>query len=63
MSWFGEDCKDHLVPTLLLQAGLPTAKHHQIRLPSAPSNPALNISRDGESTATLGSLFQCLTTL
>ena len=29
----------------------------------APSNLALNTSRDGASTASLGNLFQCLTTL
>ena len=34
-----------------------------IRLASAPSNLALNASRDEASTASLGNLFQHLTTL
>ena len=33
---------------------------HQIRLLRAPSNPALNASRNGASTASLGSLCQWL---
>ena len=37
--------------------------NHQTRLPRATSSLALNASRDGASTATLGSLFQCITTL
>jgi len=37
--------------------------NHQTRLPSAPSSLALNASRDGASTASLGNLFQCVTTL
>jgi len=36
---------------------------NQTRLLRAPSNLALNVSRDGASTTSLGSLFQCLTTL
>ena len=36
---------------------------HQPRLPKAPSSLALSTSRDGASTASLGSLCQCLTTL
>ena len=36
---------------------------HQTRLLKTPSNLALNTSRDGASTASLGSLCQCLTTL
>jgi len=34
-----------------------------IRLLRAPSNPILNVSRDGASTIALGNVFQCLTTL
>ena len=37
--------------------------NHQTRLPRATSSLALNASRDGESTASLGNLFQCITTL
>ena len=36
---------------------------YQIRLPRAPSNLALNTSRDRSSTALPGKLFQCFTTL
>ena len=36
---------------------------HQLRLPRASSNLVLNASGDGASTASLGNLFQCLTTL
>jgi len=50
--------KDHLVPTPLPWAGTPST-----RLLKAPSNLALNTSREGASTAPLGNLFQCLTTL
>lgn len=42
------------------------AKHyirHQLRPPRAPSNLTLSASRDGASTASLGSLCPCLTTL
>ena len=37
--------------------------NHQTRLPRATSSLALNISRDGSSTISLGNLFQCDTTL
>ena len=37
--------------------------NHQTRLPSAASSPALNASRDGASTTSLGNLFQCVTNL
>jgi len=37
--------------------------NHQTRLPSATSSLALNASRDGASTASLGNLFQCVTIL
>ena len=36
---------------------------HQTRLLRAPSNLALNTAREGASTASLGKLFQCFTTL
>jgi len=36
---------------------------HWTRLLRAPSNLALNTAREGASTASLGNLFQCLTTL
>ena len=36
---------------------------HQTRLPRATSSLALNVSRDGASTTSLGNLFQCFTTL
>jgi len=37
--------------------------NQQTRLPRATSSLALNASRDGASTASLGNLFQCITTL
>jgi len=37
--------------------------YHQTRLLKAPSNLALNTARDGEATAFLNSLCQCLTTV
>ena len=37
--------------------------NHQTRLPRATSSLALNASRDGASTISLGNLFQCVTTL
>ena len=36
---------------------------HQTALLTAPSSLALNTSREGASTTSLGNLFQCLTTL
>jgi len=36
--------------------------NHQTRLPRATSSLALNASRDGASTASLGNLFQCVKT-
>jgi len=61
MASVGRDLKDYLVPTPQLPADLPTTKSDQV--PRAPSNLALNISRDGAYTASLGSLCQHLTTL
>ena len=37
--------------------------NHKTRLPRATSSLALNACRDGASTASLGNLFQCVTTL
>ena len=37
--------------------------NHQTRLPRATSSLALNVSRDGASTTSLGNQFQCITTL
>jgi len=37
--------------------------NHQTRLSRATSSLALSASRDGASTASLGNLFQCVTTL
>jgi len=37
--------------------------NHQPRLPRATSSLALNASRSGASTTSLGNLFQCVTTL
>ena len=39
------------------------AAPYQLRLLRAPFNLALNASRDGASTTSLGNLFQCFTTL
>jgi len=39
------------------------ATNQQTRLPRATSSLALNASRDGASTASLGNLFQCVITL
>jgi len=40
-----------------------TVANQQTGLPRATSSLALNASRDGASTASLGNLFQCVTTL
>ena len=54
MAWIRRDLKDHGCPTLLpgRATNLPI---YQPRLPRAPSNLALNTSRDGASTTSLGS--------
>ena len=44
--------KDHNPPAMCRVA------NHQTRLPRATSSLALNASRDGESPASLGNLFQ-----
>ena len=61
MAWVGRDLKDHESPTPLLgrATNLPL---YQTRLPRASSNLALNTSRDGASTTSLGSLCQHLPT-
>ena len=67
MAWVGRALKDHKTPT-------PPPPHHrqatnlhisyQPRLPRAPSNLALNTSRDGRGSHSLsGQLLQHLTTL
>ena len=57
--WVGRNPYDHLVPTPCYRQGhLPL--DHLLR---APSSLALNASREGASTASLGNLFQYLTTL
>ena len=62
MAWVGRDLKDHESPTPLpgRATSLPI---YSTRLPRAPSNLALNTSRDRASTTSRGSLFQHLTTL
>jgi len=58
MVWLGRDLTDHLVPTPLPWSELPSAWWS-----TDPSNLALNSSRDGAPTASLGSLCQHLTVL
>jgi len=58
MAWVEKEHNDHRVSTALLCAGSPTTR------PGCPEpRPALNVSRDGASTTSLGNLFQCVTTL
>ena len=47
----GRDLTDHPAPTPTMGRAAP----HQLRLPRAPSNLALNASRDGAPTDSLGS--------
>ena len=52
--------------TMLIQFQPPAmcrVANQQTRLPRATSSLALNASRNGASTASLGNLFQCVTTL
>ena len=52
--------------TMLIQFQPPAicrVTNQQPRLPRATSSLALNVSRDGASTASLDNLFQCFTTL
>jgi len=62
MIWVGRDLKDHLVPTPPTP-GMGNDTFHQTRLLKAPFNLALNCAREGAATASLGNLYQCLTTL
>ena len=61
IEWFG------LEGTLKITQLQPPAVGRDIsqkpRLPKAPASLALSTARDGASTASLSSLFQCLTTL
>ena len=51
MAWVGKDLKVRPVPTPCCGLAAP----HEIRLPRAPSNPALRASSNGISTASPGS--------
>ena len=59
MAWVEEDHNAHPVPTPCCVR----VANQQTRLPRATSSLALDACRDGASTASLGNLFQCLTTL
>lgn len=50
--------EDHLASNPCDEQGPP----HQVRLPKAPSSLALNASRDGAATASVGNPLQRLTT-
>ncbi|XP_048796174.1 uncharacterized protein LOC125691180 [Lagopus muta] len=59
MAWVAQELNAHLVPTpCYVQVA-----NQQPRLPRATSSLASNACRDGASTASLGNLCQCLTTL
>ena len=60
MAWVEKDHNDHRVST---PPAMCRVANHQTRLPRATSSLTLNASRDGASTASLGNLFQCVTTL
>ena len=53
MIWVGSDIEDHLIPT---PPTIGRDTFHQTKLLKAPSNLALNVSREGAST-TLCNLF------
>ena len=55
--------KDHNDPPSFNPPAMCGVTNHQTRLPRATSSLALNASRDGASTTSLGNLFQCVTTL
>lgn len=55
--WARRGVKYHLISTFL-----PWATFHCLTLLKAPSNMALNTSRDESCTTSLGNLFHCLTT-
>ena len=59
MAWVEKDYNDHqFQPPAMCRV-----TNQQTRLPRATSSLALNAFRDGASTASLGNLFQCVTTL
>ena len=58
LSWKGPQWSPGFNPPAMCRV-----TNHQTRLPRATSSLALNASRDGASTASLGNLFQCGTTL
>ena len=58
LGWKGPQWSSDFKPPAMCRVA-----NHQTRLPRATSSLALNTSRDGASTASLGSLFQCVTTL
>jgi len=53
MVWVRRDIKDHAYSCNALAVS--RVVPHQLRLPMAPSSPTQITSRDGESTAALGS--------
>ena len=55
MAWVEKDHSDHPVSTPLAMCRV---ANQQTRLPRATSSLALNVSRDGASTASFGNLFQ-----
>ena len=59
MAWVENDHSDHCFNP----PAIGRVTNHQTRLPRATSSLALNVSRDGASTASVGILFQCVTTL
>ena len=58
LGWKGPQWSSSFHPSALCRV-----TNHQTRLPRATSSLALNASRDGASTTSLGNLFQCVTTL
>ncbi|KFU85683.1 Zinc finger CCCH domain-containing protein 11A [Chaetura pelagica] len=59
--WFGLEGTLKIIQSQPLCMGRDTS--HQTRLLQAPSNLPFNTARDGAATASLGNLFQCVTTL
>ena len=60
VAWVEKAHNDRLLST---PPAMCRVANHQTRLPRATCSLALNASRDGASTASLGNLFQCVTTL
>jgi len=58
LGWKGPQWSSSFNPTAMCRVA-----HHQTRLPRATSSLALNASKDGASTASLGNPFQRVTTL